>query len=40
VGLIHMIKCLDEGSFRQFLALDSAFPKLYEASKGWLKKDH
>jgi hypothetical protein len=34
-----MIERLDESLFERFLALDPAFPKIYEASKQWLERD-
>lgn len=34
-----MLKRLDEEKHDRFMALDSAFPKIYEASKQWLEKD-
>jgi hypothetical protein len=39
VSLIEMIKRLDENFLGRFLALDPAFPKVYEASKQWLERD-
>jgi hypothetical protein len=33
------MKRLDKEKFERFVALDSAFPKVYEASKQWLEKD-
>jgi hypothetical protein len=34
-----MVKCIREDLFKKLLALDDAFPKVYEASKHWLEKD-
>ncbi|KAH4075478.1 hypothetical protein HBH92_042280 [Parastagonospora nodorum] len=39
VGMMHMIKRLDEDVFQRFLAYDPALPKLYDACKPWLEKD-
>jgi hypothetical protein len=33
------MKFLDEAKFERFIALDSAFLKICEASKQWLVKD-
>jgi hypothetical protein len=39
VSLLRMMERVDEPNFERFLALDSTFPKVYEASKQWLEKD-
>lgn len=39
MGMLAMIKRLDEGLFKKFLEFDDAFPKLFEASREWLEKD-
>ncbi|KAF1841199.1 uncharacterized protein K460DRAFT_322182 [Cucurbitaria berberidis CBS 394.84] len=39
VGLFQMVSRINGDIFPRFLALDPAFPKLYEASKQWLEKD-
>ena len=37
--MLHFVKCISEDKFKELLALDDAFPKVYEACKQWLKKD-
>jgi glutathione S-transferase len=39
VGLLQMMKRIDQGLFERFLAFDPAFPKVFEASKEWLAKE-
>ncbi|KAF1915049.1 hypothetical protein BDU57DRAFT_517833 [Ampelomyces quisqualis] len=39
VGMLAMIKRLDDELFRRFLDFDEALPQLFEASKQWLEKD-
>jgi hypothetical protein len=39
VAYLHFLKRVDEGVFQRYLALDSTFPRLYDASKQWLEKD-
>jgi hypothetical protein len=34
-----MLKRIDEDLFQRFLAFDTAFPILYQASTQWLEKD-
>ena len=34
-----MIKVIGDAEFERYMALDPAFPKVYEASKQWLEKD-
>ncbi|KAH7414085.1 hypothetical protein DE146DRAFT_16744 [Phaeosphaeria sp. MPI-PUGE-AT-0046c] len=40
VGMLHMIKRIDEGLFKKFCEFDPAFEKLYEACGEWLQKDN
>jgi len=39
VSMLHFVKCISEDKFKKLLALDDAFPKVYEACKQWLEKD-
>lgn len=39
VGFLQMAKRLDDEVFKRVLALDEAFPKVFEASKKWLEKE-
>jgi glutathione S-transferase len=39
VGMMHMMKRMDEEVFQRFLEFDPVFGKLYEACEPWLKKD-
>ncbi|KAF2032582.1 glutathione S-transferas-like protein [Setomelanomma holmii] len=39
LGLLHMIKRIDEKYFQRYLELDESFPRFYEASKKWLERD-
>lgn len=38
VAVLQCLKCIDEAIFQRYMQLDSAFPKVYEASKEWLQK--
>jgi hypothetical protein len=35
--MLYMTKLIDEAEFQKFWGLDEAFPKVYEASKKWLR---
>jgi hypothetical protein len=37
--MLHSLRLIDEDMFRELLALDPTFPKIYDASKQWLEKD-
>jgi len=37
--MLHFVKCISEDKFKKLLALDDAFPKVYEACRQWLEKD-
>lgn len=39
VTCLKFMERLDEGTFERYLALDEAFPRVYEASKKWLARD-
>lgn len=39
VSLLQMVKRIDEKKFERFIAIDPALPKIFEASKEWLKKE-
>ncbi|CAO2650788.1 Nn.00g020800.m01.CDS01 [Neocucurbitaria sp. VM-36] len=39
VSFLHCMRRVSSDLFERTLALDSAFPKVYEASKQWLEKD-
>lgn len=39
VGMLQMMKRIDEGLFKKFCEFDPAFEKVYEACGEWLKKD-
>jgi hypothetical protein len=36
-SILYMTKLIDEAEFQKFWGLDEAFPKVYEASKKWLR---
>jgi hypothetical protein len=41
VGMIHMIKRVDQKYFDRFVALDPVFAELYDSSSEWLVRgDH
>ncbi|KAK7193595.1 hypothetical protein DPSP01_000144 [Paraphaeosphaeria sporulosa] len=39
VTCLKFLEILDDGVFKKYLALDEAFPIVYEASKRWLARD-
>ena len=40
VSHLKYLERLDEDIFKRYLALDPAFPRVYEASKEWLIRDN
>ncbi|KAG9186962.1 hypothetical protein G6011_10070 [Alternaria panax] len=39
VSMLHFVKRINQDLFEKLMALDDAFPKVYEASKQWLEKE-
>ncbi|KNG51284.1 glutathione s-transferase [Stemphylium lycopersici] len=38
VSMLQFLQCINEDTFKRFLAMDDTFPKIYDASKQWLEK--